>query len=81
MFRRGAGRPPHWALAHILVLHVFTHINVSGQSVLLFNKLMIDDDTKPGFSFLWSPYGIGQTILFSSCRLFFLSVFLLFFLA
>ena len=22
--------------------------------------------------FLWSPYGIGQTIIFSSCRLFFL---------
>jgi len=23
-------------------------------------------------AFLWSPYGIGQTIIFSSCRLFFL---------
>jgi len=34
-------------------------------------------------SFLWSPYGIGQTIIFSSCGFFFLSFFflLLFFLA
>jgi len=24
-----------------LFLHIFTHVNVSGQSVLLFNKLMI----------------------------------------
>ena len=23
--------------------------------------------TKPGFSFLWSPYGIGRTIIFSCC--------------
>jgi len=30
---------------------------------------------------LWSPCGIGQTIIFSSCGFFFLSVFLLFFLA
>jgi len=28
---------------------------------------------------LWSPYGIGQTIIFSSCRLFFLSFFFFFF--
>jgi len=27
---------------------------------------------------LWSPYGIGQTIIFSSCRLFFLSSFFFF---
>jgi len=32
-----------------------------------------------GHSLLWSPYGIGQTIIFSSCRLFFF--FLSFFLA
>jgi len=31
--------------------------------------------------FLWSPYGIGQTIIFSSCDFFFLPFFLLFFLA
>ena len=30
--------------------------------------------------FLWSPYGIGQTIIFSSCGFFFLSSFLSFFL-
>ena len=35
--------------------------------------------TKPGFSFLWSPYGIGQTIIFSCCYFFFFL--LLFFLA
>jgi len=29
--------------------------------------------------FLWSPYGIGQTIIFSSCRLFFLLLLLFFF--
>ena len=28
--------------------------------------------------FLWSPYGIGQTIIFSCCGLFFLSIFLFF---
>ena len=38
-----SGRPSRWALAHILVL------------------------------FLWSPYVIGQTIIFSSCFFFFLS--------
>jgi len=35
----------------------------------------------PGTPFLWSPYGIWQTIIFSSCRLFFFFFFLLFFLA
>jgi len=29
--------------------------------------------------YLWSPYGIGQTIIFSSCRLFYLSSVFLFF--
>jgi len=28
---------------------------------------------------LWSPYGIGQTIIFSSCRLFFFFLLSLFF--
>jgi len=27
------------------------------------------------YLFLWSPYGIGQTIIFSSCRLLYLSIF------
>jgi len=31
--------------------------------------------------FLWSPYGIGQTIIFLQCGFFFLSSFFLFFLA
>jgi len=31
--------------------------------------------TKAGFRFLWSPYGIGQTIIFSSCGFFFLLLF------
>ena len=30
---------------------------------------------------LWSPYGIGQTIIFSSCGFFLSSIFYLFFLA
>jgi len=33
----------------------------------------------PGTPFLWSPYGIWQTIIFSSCRLLFFFFFLLFF--
>ena len=38
--------------------------------------------TKPGFSFLWPPYLIGQDIIFLSCGFFFfLSIFCLFFRA
>jgi len=35
-------------------------------------------DCRPSNFSLWSPYGIGQTIIFSSCGFFFLSFFLLF---
>ena len=37
--RQGGHHVGHWPT--FLVLHVFTHVNVSGQSVLSFNKLIL----------------------------------------
>jgi len=63
-----AGRPSRWALAHILVARTLQFLT---QHTFYFMTC-----------FLWSPYVIGQTIIFSSCFFFFLfSFFFFFFLA
>ena len=63
------GRPSRWALAHILVmgcfLLVFGYLHV--MCIITAHCALLR-------SLLWSPYVIGQTIIFSSC-----SFFLLFF--
>jgi len=83
-----AVRPSRWALAHILVLHILT-VTVAYRTQALWRVIAVAHDRLSDSEdfyvwvvlFLWSSYGIGQTIIFSSCG-FFLSIFyLLFFLA
>ena len=60
---------------HRIVLdRINTHISINLQIVMLESSYSYTNMT-PKFDSLWLPYGIGKTIIFSSCRLFFFLLF------